>query len=157
MVNAVSSSVTGSSQTPTLSAMATSVIQQPHAKAKDKLTQEQLYDPGLYALQQEVYAATQEEPYQEKHKFLKFLGKVVFVGIVACAAAYGARKKITSIKDMSIDKKLPEKSKLKTKIKYCIAKVGDWVEKTVKNIFKKEDAKPKVEKKKMEKKKAKGS
>lgn len=108
--------------------------------AMDKVTQEQMYNPGLYALPELIGTPT----YKRKNSggFLGFLGRLVVFAALIAGAGVAARKWIGPIRDMYIAEKLPEPVTLKTKIKYGIAKFGDWVDTSVKDFFKKRDKAP---------------
>lgn len=103
--------------------------------AMDKVSQEQLYDPGMYALR-ELMGPPPE--YRKKGGFFKFLGKLVLTFAIVCAAAVGARK---YIKPLAADALKLEGKTAKDfagfgeKTKYYIAKFGDGVENTIKTIF----------------------
>lgn len=105
--------------------------------AMDKVTQEQLYAPGIYAMKQ--YIAEEEKPYKEKHGFLRFLGKIVLTVAVISGGAVAARKFIPKLKkeNFDISKGLDEKAKFGDKAKFYLAKFADWIEGGFKGIFSK--------------------
>jgi len=100
--------------------------------AMDKVSQEQLYDPGLYALRELM-----EPPpvYRKKNGFLRFLGNLILTAAVLGAVAVGARKYVKVINDVNLTQKLGENAKTGERIKYKIAQFGEWVEKTVRKPF----------------------
>lgn len=88
-------------------------------KTMDKVTQEQLYNPGLYALQDLV-------PPQEKEKggFVSFVAKtIITLGLVG-GAAIAARKFIPALKAINVSE-LPAEAGRLTKAKYAFAKYTD--------------------------------
>lgn len=102
-------------------------------RAMDRVPQEKLYSPGLYSLHQ----MTAPPVYKEKDGgFLGFLGKLALLGILVCGSAVAAKK--TVLKDVNLSVELPKEAKPMEKTKYYIAKFGDWIEKSIKNIIKKD-------------------
>lgn len=100
-------------------------------RAMDKVSQEKLYDPGLYAMNE-----LQMQPaYRRKDTFLQFLSKVVLAGIVVTGGSVLARKYVSPIKAVELDVK---PKKIGAKIKYYVAKLGDWTERNVAELFKSE-------------------
>lgn len=89
-------------------------------RAMDKVSQEQLYAPGMYAVEELM-----EPPhYREKHgSFLGFLGKLVLTAAVIGGGAALLRKH-SSFKTFDVDVK-PEK--IFDQAKYYFAKLGDFV------------------------------
>lgn len=109
-------------------------------RAMDKVSQEQIYSPGIYSMQELM--ATERPPYREKHGFLKFLFKVAVATVVVGGAAAFGRKHIGTFKNIDLDVK-PEK--FGEKIKYQIARFGEFVnEKVIAKISNKwQEVKPK--------------
>lgn len=93
--------------------------------AMDKVSQEQLYNPGLYAMQEVMpeYASK-----KKKHSFLGFLAKTALTAVVVGGAACLGRKKIGALKDIDLSAKPLKEAKIGEKIKYGIAKFGEWVD-----------------------------
>lgn len=140
MVNAVSNPVqnntyiTAQKEVPTAFGPVSNSNNKPQKKAMDKLTQEQVYDPGLYNLGREMMEVSDPPRYRRRRGgFLQFLGRLTFITLAVCGAAVFARKKINTIKYTPLDIK---PMKFKHKVAYVIAKLGDWTEETVKGIFK---------------------
>lgn len=102
-------------------------------RAMDKVTQEQLYDPGLYAMQ-ELYAPPS---YREKHGFLKFLSKIVLAAIVVGGGSILARKYVTPLNKANLDVtgEVSKEAKFSIKAKYYFAKFADWTEKNTIGLF----------------------
>lgn len=100
--------------------------------AMDKVTQEQMYNPGLYALPELVN--TKSSRRRRHGGFLGFLGRLVVLTALVSGAAVALRKG-TSLKYYDVKGKLPEELTLGTKIKCGVAKFGDWVSKFVKDFF----------------------
>ncbi len=90
--------------------------------AMDKVTQEQLYNPGRYSQPVIIQA---EPVYREKSSFLGFLGKLVVTLTVLGAAAIGGRKLL--MKDYKVLDKLPEGAKFGEKAKNTFAKYTDFL------------------------------
>lgn len=109
-------------------------------KAMDKVSQEQLYNPGLYATQELL-----ESPHyrEKKGSFLGFLGKLVLTAAVIGGVALGARKLIPSLnKDaINVADGIKKDAGFGAKVKYYVAKLGDFVDEKIvtkiKNIFSK--------------------
>ena len=97
--------------------------------AMDKVSKEQLYNPGLYSIQ-EIMDPT-PPPYKEKGGFLGFLGRLVLTAAIVLGVPLLARKKLNMIKDIPLDIKPAKEAKIGEKIKFSIAKFGDWVDKTI--------------------------
>ena len=112
MVNAISSS---------------SGVYPTNARAMDKVTQEQLYNPGLYALQ-DLLAPP---PEKEKGGFISFLAKTIITAGVVGGALVLAKKSI----DPKFLEELEKDAKLIDKVKHYAAKSGEWVEDTAKVAY----------------------
>ena len=97
--------------------------------AMDKVTKEQLYDPGSYALREVL--APPPPPYKEKGGFLGFLGRIVLTAAIVLGVPLLARKNIKAIKDIPLDIKPTKETKIFEKMKYRIAQFGEWVDKNI--------------------------
>ena len=120
-------------------------------RAMDRVSQEQLYSPGAYTIQ-EIMAFS--EPPRKKQSFLGFLTKLVVGAAVIGGMAIGARKYIPALSKTSIDvaKGLETDAKLLDKVKYYFAKYTDkldeiTVTKLSKWIKERSKDKPKVDEK----------
>ena len=104
----------------------------------DKVSQEQLYNPGLYALPELLNPPP--PVYKKRGGFLNFLAKVLFMAVVAGGIAIGIRKVLMN--DYKVVEKLADKATSVEKIKNSFAKYtdklydntvvrfADWVDKT---------------------------
>ena len=89
--------------------------------AMDKVSQEQMYNPGLYSMP-ELMEPEYHHP-KKKGSFLGFLAKLALTGIVVCAAAIGIRKGLMD--DYKVIEKLPDTAKFGVKFKNSFAKYTD--------------------------------
>ena len=101
----------------------------------DKVTQEQIYNPGLYA--QPVYAM--QEPSRKKGGFFSFLGKLILIAAVIGGGAVAARKFIKPMKKEALDvtNDITSEASLGSKIKYHTAKAADYIEEKSVNLYEK--------------------
>lgn len=90
-------------------------------KALDKVSKEQLYDPGLYAIQELLDPP--RPAYKTKGGFMSFLGKVLLTAVVFGGAAIGIRKVLMN--DYKVLEKLADNAKTGEKIKNTFAKYTD--------------------------------
>ena len=97
--------------------------------AMDKVSKEQLYSPGSYAMQ-EILNPT-PPPYKEKGGFMGFLGRLVLTAAIVLGVPLLARKNIKAIRDISLDIKPTKEAKIVEKIKYRIAQLGEWANKNI--------------------------
>lgn len=109
MINAVSSATPG-----TIHAM-------------DKVSKEQLYSPGAYALQELLASEAPPPPRRQSGGFLSFLAKVVFMAAVVCGLAVGLRRYVPAIKNVDLTKDLAKDCKFMEKVNYDIAKSAEWI------------------------------
>ena len=89
--------------------------------AMDKVSQEQLYNPGLYALPELLNPPP--PPYKKRGGFLNFLGKVLLTAIIVAGAAIGIRKVLMN--DYKVIEKLADNAPNGDKIKNTFAKYTD--------------------------------
>jgi hypothetical protein len=89
------------------------------ATALDKISNEQLYAPGLYAMPE---VSQPSAPLEKKGSFLGFLGKTVATALLIGVAAVGARKFL--MKDYKVIE-LADDAKSLEKIKNTFAKYTD--------------------------------
>ena len=99
--------------------------------AMDKVSSEQLYNPGLYSMPELMQPPPR--PYKERMSFLGFLGRLVLTAGVVFGAPLLARKYLKALSKESVDvtKGLAKEAKPVEKLKYHIAKFGDWVDKNM--------------------------
>jgi len=99
--------------------------------AMDKVSKEQLYSPGLYAIPELMQPAPR--PYKEHMTFLGFLGRLVLTAAVVLGGPLLARKKINAFSKESIDvtQDLAKGAKIGERLKYHVAKFGEWVDKNM--------------------------
>lgn len=103
--------------------------------AMDRVSQEQLYNPGVYA--QPVYVM--QEPPRKKGGFFNFLGKLILTAAVVCGGAVAARKFIKPLgKDaINFGEKVAKEAKPMDKVKYHFAKATDYIEEKAVNLYQK--------------------
>lgn len=101
----------------------------------DKVTQEQMYNPGLYA--QPVYVM--QEPKRKKGGFFRFLGNLILAAAIIGGGAVAVRKFIKPMKKEVFDvtNDLTSEANLGAKIKHHTAKVADKIEEKAVNIYEK--------------------
>lgn len=90
------------------------------AGAMDKVTQEQLYQPGLYAMEE---LGLTHHHHKKKGGFLRFLGKVLLTAIIVCGATIGVKKVL--MEGYSPPQGGPQG--IGQKIQYHFAKCADWL------------------------------
>ena len=75
----------------------------------------------------------QPRPYKERMTFLGFLGRLVLTVAIVLGGPLLARKNIKALSKESIDvtKDLAKDAKPVQKLKYGIAKFGEWVDKNI--------------------------
>ena len=105
--------------------------------AMDKITQEQLYNPGLYAVKEIM---TAPDPRYRKSdgiisKTIRFIGNIVLLTAAVCGSAVLARNYSKAIKDVVLTNKLAEDAKFSEKFKYYTAKLAETVKTEFKNLF----------------------
>lgn len=89
--------------------------------AMDKVSQEQMYNPGLYAMPELM-----EQPHHHNKKdggFLGFLGKLILTALVVGAASIGIRKVL--MKNYNAVEKLPDSASNSAKFTNWFAKWTD--------------------------------
>lgn len=109
--------------------------------AMDKITQEQLYNPGLYAVK-EIMTAPDPRPrsrYGIISKTIRFIGNIVLLTATVCGSAVLARNHIKSINEVILTDKLADNAKFGEKFKYYTAKLAEAVKTEFKNLFGKKD------------------
>lgn len=98
--------------------------------AMDKVSKEQLYNPGLYALQNDLLL--QPHPPRDRGvSFLGFLGRLVLTAGIVLGAPLLARKHLKMIRNVDLEQKLAKDAKFIDKGKYHLAKFGEWVDKNI--------------------------
>ena len=104
-----------------------------HARAMDKVTKEQMYDPGLYAMRNLL---DPPPPYKKEGGFFSFLGKLIVTAGIVCGGAVAARKLIPALKKETLDvtKDIAKEAKFVDKAKYYIAKFADKIENVAKTF-----------------------
>ncbi len=102
------------------------------AGAMDRVSQEQLYSPGLYALPQ-VMADIQPPHRKKDGGFLGFIGKLILLTAAVGGGAVALRK--TALKNITVLEKMPEGSKKLAVAKNYVAKFADWVETSTKKLI----------------------
>lgn len=107
--------------------------------AMDKVTQEQLYNPGLYAVK-EIMTSPDPRPRSRDgiiSKTIRFIGNIVLLTGAVCGSAVLARNHIKSIKDVILTDKLTEDAKFGEKFKYYTAKLAEAVKEEFKKLVNK--------------------
>lgn len=107
--------------------------------AMDKITQEQLYNPGLYAVK-EIMTSPDPRPRSRDgfiSKTIRFIGNIVLLSAAVCGSAVLARNYIKSIEKVNLTEKIAEKASLGDKFKYYTAKLGEKVKSEFNELFKK--------------------
>lgn len=94
--------------------------------ATDKVSQEQLSNPGLYSGPQIIVV---DQPQRKRTTFLGFLTKLAFTAAVIGGVACLGKRKLSSLQEALANGK-PEKG-IGKKVKYYIAKLGDWVDEKI--------------------------
>lgn len=104
--------------------------------AMDKVSQEQLYSPGMYTSQELMEPPVYRE---KKGGFISFLGKLVLTAAIVGGGAVAARKLIPALtkEHFDITGGLPKESSIQGKAKYYLAKVADWIEEHTVGLIKK--------------------
>lgn len=95
--------------------------------AMDKVSKEQLYSPGAYALQELLASEAPPPPRRQSGGFLSFLAKVAFGVVALGAVAVGLRRYIPAIKNVDLTKDLAKDCKFMEKVNYDIAKSAEWI------------------------------
>ncbi|HNW26116.1 MAG TPA: hypothetical protein PLG15_00975 [Candidatus Gastranaerophilaceae bacterium] len=97
------------------------------AKAMDKLSPEMLQSQGLYVGPDTGAAPTAQTP-KKKGGFGHFLWTLIKDAVIIGGLALAARKLLPAIKEVNLNKALPEDAKILEKAKVAVAKAGDWVD-----------------------------
>lgn len=109
--------------------------------AMDKITQEQLYNPGLYAVK-EIMTSPDPKPRSRDgiiSKTIRFIGNIVLLTTAVCGSAVLASNYAKPIQEVKLAEKLADNAKLGEKFKYYTAKLAEAVKSEFKNLFGKKD------------------
>lgn len=105
------------------------------ASTMDKVSSQQLQNPGLYTSPGDTYETQSEQ--KSGGSIFGTIGKVLLTAAVVGGGAIAARKFIPALKDYKPVEKLAEDAKPLEKIKNGFVKAADWIEEHTIGYFKK--------------------